>query len=67
MTIAIIRFHVVAQYQFTMNQVSAAEGTPTIDVCVELVGSRPSTAVTLSLDPSPGTAESKALFRNGNS
>ena len=43
-----------------MNPVSATEDTPTIDVCVELVGSRPSTDVTLSLDPSPDTADGEA-------
>ena len=51
----------VILYQFTMNPVEVSENSTTAQVCVELSGAIPSSPVTLTLDPAPGSASGKLL------
>lgn len=49
-------------FQFTLSSVQASEDVTTIEVCVELSSGIPSNDVTLTLDPSPGSASGEYSY-----
>lgn len=53
-------------FQFTVDIVPVSEAMTTIPVCVELTSGSPPSDVTLTLDPSPGSATGKSAHITAN-